>query len=39
MARALELAYMGEGKTFPNPIVGCVIVKDGEVGMSSVVVG
>ena len=28
MARALELAKQGRGKTFPNPCVGCVLVKD-----------
>ena len=31
MKRALELAAMGEGRTSPNPMVGCVIVKDGRV--------
>lgn len=29
MRRALELAEMGRGKVSPNPLVGCVIVKDG----------
>ncbi len=29
--RAVRLAYMGMGKTSPNPSVGCVIVKDGEI--------
>lgn len=29
--RALELAKQGQGKTSPNPNVGCVIVKDGHV--------
>jgi diaminohydroxyphosphoribosylaminopyrimidine deaminase / 5-amino-6-(5-phosphoribosylamino)uracil reductase len=29
MRRALELARRGEGETNPNPMVGCVIVKDG----------
>ncbi len=29
MARALELARKGFGKTGSNPVVGCVIVKDG----------
>jgi diaminohydroxyphosphoribosylaminopyrimidine deaminase/5-amino-6-(5-phosphoribosylamino)uracil reductase len=29
--RALELAKMGHGTTWPNPMVGCVIVKDGRV--------
>lgn len=28
MKRALELAAQGEGKTAPNPMVGCVVVKD-----------
>ncbi len=31
MARALELARAQLGKTKPNPSVGCVLVKDGEV--------
>eukprot|EP00270_Netrium_digitus_P007147 TRINITY_DN2077_c0_g1_i2.p1 TRINITY_DN2077_c0_g1~~TRINITY_DN2077_c0_g1_i2.p1 ORF type:complete len:481 (-),score=106.29 TRINITY_DN2077_c0_g1_i2:154-1596(-) len=31
MRRAVELARKALGKTSPNPIVGCVIVKDGEV--------
>ncbi len=31
MRRALELAVLGEGRTNPNPMVGCVIVKDGRV--------
>ena len=31
MARALELAEKGRGKTSPNPMVGAVIVKDGQV--------
>jgi diaminohydroxyphosphoribosylaminopyrimidine deaminase/5-amino-6-(5-phosphoribosylamino)uracil reductase len=31
MARALELAVRGEGSVEPNPMVGCVIVKDGTV--------
>ncbi|MGI6076512.1 MAG: bifunctional diaminohydroxyphosphoribosylaminopyrimidine deaminase/5-amino-6-(5-phosphoribosylamino)uracil reductase RibD [Pyramidobacter sp.] len=31
MHQALELALRGTGKTAPNPMVGCVIVKDGEV--------
>lgn len=29
MARAFELALLGARTTFPNPLVGCVIVKDG----------
>lgn len=31
MKRALELARKGEGRTAPNPMVGCVVVKDGEI--------
>ena len=31
MARALELAERGLYTTTPNPRVGCVIVRDGEV--------
>ncbi|HOJ34717.1 MAG TPA: bifunctional diaminohydroxyphosphoribosylaminopyrimidine deaminase/5-amino-6-(5-phosphoribosylamino)uracil reductase RibD [Candidatus Hydrogenedentes bacterium] len=31
MRRALELAEKGRGRTSPNPMVGCVIVKDGKV--------
>lgn len=31
MARALELADKAKGKTFPNPAVGCVIVRKGSV--------
>ena len=31
MRQALELAPRGMGKTSPNPMVGCVLVKDGEV--------
>jgi diaminohydroxyphosphoribosylaminopyrimidine deaminase/5-amino-6-(5-phosphoribosylamino)uracil reductase len=30
MARALELAAGGQGLVEPNPMVGCVIVRDGE---------
>ena len=30
MRRALDLARTALGKTYPNPVVGCVIVKDGE---------
>lgn len=30
MARALELAERGRGRVSPNPMVGCVVVKDGE---------
>ncbi len=29
MRKALELARLGRGKTSPNPMVGCVIVKNG----------
>jgi diaminohydroxyphosphoribosylaminopyrimidine deaminase / 5-amino-6-(5-phosphoribosylamino)uracil reductase len=31
MARALELAVRGEGTVEPNPMVGCVLVRDGEI--------
>jgi diaminohydroxyphosphoribosylaminopyrimidine deaminase/5-amino-6-(5-phosphoribosylamino)uracil reductase len=31
MARALKLAHQGEGKTSPNPLVGAVVVKKGEI--------
>ncbi|KLU16895.1 MULTISPECIES: bifunctional diaminohydroxyphosphoribosylaminopyrimidine deaminase/5-amino-6-(5-phosphoribosylamino)uracil reductase RibD [Xenorhabdus] len=31
MSRALELAYQGRFTTSPNPNVGCVIVKDGQI--------
>lgn len=31
MKRALELSLKGIGKTSPNPLVGAVIVKDGEI--------
>ena len=31
MRRALELARRGEGHVSPNPMVGCVVVKDGRV--------
>ncbi|MEQ8197599.1 MAG: bifunctional diaminohydroxyphosphoribosylaminopyrimidine deaminase/5-amino-6-(5-phosphoribosylamino)uracil reductase RibD [Clostridiaceae bacterium] len=31
MRRALELAKKGEGRVNPNPMVGAVIVKDGEI--------
>jgi diaminohydroxyphosphoribosylaminopyrimidine deaminase/5-amino-6-(5-phosphoribosylamino)uracil reductase len=31
LARALELAERGRGTTVPNPVVGAVLVKDGEV--------
>jgi diaminohydroxyphosphoribosylaminopyrimidine deaminase/5-amino-6-(5-phosphoribosylamino)uracil reductase len=31
MTRALELARLGEGLTSPNPMVGCVLVKDGKI--------
>ncbi len=31
MARALELAELGRGYTSPNPVVGCVVVKDGQI--------
>lgn len=31
MKRALTLAKRGLGKTYPNPVVGCVIVKNGAI--------
>lgn len=31
MKRALELAAIAEGDTSPNPMVGCVVVRDGKV--------
>ena len=31
MRKALELAKQGMGYTSPNPMVGCVIVKDGKI--------
>ncbi len=31
MARAIKLAEKGRGEVSPNPMVGCVLVKDGEI--------
>lgn len=31
MSRALDLAALGRGRTSPNPMVGCVIVRDGAI--------
>src|SRR3954462_14580228 len=31
MRRAIELAERGRGTTYPNPLVGAVVVRDGEV--------
>ena len=31
MSRAIYLAKKGQGKVSPNPMVGCVIVKNGEI--------
>jgi len=31
MKRAIELSKLGEGYTYPNPLVGAVIVKNGEI--------
>jgi diaminohydroxyphosphoribosylaminopyrimidine deaminase/5-amino-6-(5-phosphoribosylamino)uracil reductase len=30
LARALELAERGRGTTYPNPVVGAVVARDGE---------
>ena len=42
MRRAIEIAYRGKGSVHPNPLVGCVLVRDGEiiagVGMAILVV-
>ena len=31
MARALEISLRGAGRTSPNPLVGCVLVRSGEI--------
>lgn len=31
MSRALELAALGRGRTSPNPMVGCVVVRNGAI--------
>ncbi len=31
MQRCIDLAYLGQGNVRPNPMVGCVIVKDSEI--------
>ena len=31
MQRCLDLAIKGIGKTYPNPVVGCVIVNDNKI--------
>ena len=31
MQRCLQLAQKGLGKTYPNPLVGCVIILDGKI--------
>jgi len=31
MRKALELARSGLGRTWPNPTVGCIIVKDSKI--------
>ena len=31
MKKAVKLAKLGEGKTSPNPMVGCIIVKNDEI--------
>lgn len=38
MRQALDLAKRGQGKTYPNPAVGCVIVKGSKVGPSEAAV-
>jgi len=30
LARAIELAEQGRGRTSPNPLVGAVVVRDGQ---------
>jgi diaminohydroxyphosphoribosylaminopyrimidine deaminase / 5-amino-6-(5-phosphoribosylamino)uracil reductase len=36
MRQALELARRGLGQTYPNPAVGCILVKNGQVGRNVV---
>ena len=31
MKRAIEIAERGIGRVSPNPLVGCVLVKDGQI--------
>ena len=31
MTRAIEVAERGRGRVRPNPLVGCVLVKDGQI--------
>ena len=31
LRRAIDLALLGRGSTAPNPVVGCVLVRDGEI--------
>ena len=31
LRRAIDLALVGRGSTAPNPVVGCILVRDGEV--------
>ena len=31
MQRAFDLALLGTGKVAPNPLVGCVIIKNNEI--------
>ena len=31
MQRAIEIAERGRGKVQPNPLVGCVLVRDGKI--------
>ena len=37
MARAIELAEQGRGSVSPNPMVGCVLVKDGEILVKAII--
>lgn len=35
MRQAIDMAKQGLGKTYPNPAVGCVIVKEGKASFYS----
>ena len=42
MQHALDVAERGRGRVAPNPLVGCVLVKEGEIiaeGNSDVILG